>query len=68
MQQVFQCYLEEAVPWIVVFWCLANCLEMLLKDALASTFRTSSTIDDMLMRVHVFTTCMKSRLKSVWNV
>ena len=55
MQQVFQCYLEEAVPWIVVFWCLANCLEMLLKDALASTFRTSSTIDDMLMRVYVFT-------------
>ena len=43
-------YLEEAVPWIVVFWCLAHRLELSLKDALANTF--FSTIDDMLMRVY----------------
>jgi hypothetical protein len=41
-------YLEEAVPWIVVFWCLAHRLELSLKDALARTF--FSTTDDMLMR------------------
>ena len=46
-------YLEEAVPWIVVFWslwCLAHRLELSLKDALAGTF--FSTIDDLLMRVY----------------
>lgn len=42
-------YLEEAVPWIVVFWCLAHCLKLSLKDALVRTF--FSTIDDMLMSV-----------------
>ena len=30
-------YLEESVPWIVVFWCLAHCLELALKDALKAT-------------------------------
>ena len=43
-------YLEEAVPWIVVFWCLAHRLELSLKDALANTF--FSMIDDMLMCVY----------------
>ena len=54
-------YLEEAVPWIVVFWCLVHRLELSLKDALASTY--FSVIDDMLMRI--YTTCMRSPLKSV---
>ena len=43
-------YLEEAVPWIVVFWCFAHRPELSLKDALAGTY--FSTIDDMLMLVY----------------
>ena len=43
-------YLEEEVPWIVVFWCLAHRLELSLKDALGSTY--FSVIDDMLMRIY----------------
>ena len=43
-------YLEEAVPWIVAFWCLAHHLELSLKDTLASTY--FSVIDDMLMRIY----------------
>lgn len=35
-------FLEEAVPWIIVFWCLAHRMahhiELSLKDALATTF------------------------------
>ena len=30
-------YLEESVPWVIVFWCLAHRLELALKDALKGT-------------------------------
>ena len=33
-----------------MFWCLAHCLELSLKDALASTY--FYVIDDMLMRIY----------------
>ena len=42
--------LEEPMPWIVVFWCLAHRLELSLKDALKKTF--FSAIDDMLMHLY----------------
>ena len=31
-------HLKEAVPWVVVFWCVVHRLELSLKDALKSTF------------------------------
>ena len=43
-------YLEQSVPWVVVFWCLAHRLKLSLKDALGTTL--FSSIDDMLMRVY----------------
>ena len=43
-------YVEESVPWVVFFWCLAHRLELSLKDALKGTL--FSTIDDMLLRVY----------------
>ena len=43
-------HLEEPMPWIVVFWCLAHRLELSLKDALKNTF--FSNIDDMLLRLY----------------
>ena len=43
-------YLEQSVPWVVVFWCLAHRLELSSKDALGATLLSS--IDDMLMRVY----------------
>lgn len=42
--------LKEAVPWVIVFWCLAHRLELALKDALKSTFFT--TIDELLLQVY----------------
>lgn len=39
--------LTEAMPWIVVFWCLAHRLELALKDALKNTF--FAQVDDMLL-------------------
>ena len=30
-------YLQQSVPWVVVFWCLAHWLELSLKDALSNT-------------------------------
>ena len=30
-------YFEKAVPWIIMFWCLAHHLELAVKDALKST-------------------------------
>lgn len=42
--------LQEAVPWVVVFWCLAHRLELALKDALKTTFFTS--IDELLLHVY----------------
>ncbi len=35
---------------MVVFWCLAHCLELSLKDALKDTF--FSSVDEMLLRVY----------------
>ena len=43
-------YLEKAVPWVFVFWCLAHRLELALKDALRGTL--FSTIDDMLLKLY----------------
>ena len=45
-----QGYLNEAVPWVVVFWCLAHRLELALKDSLNNTL--FSVIDEMLLRVY----------------
>ena len=30
-------YLEQSVPWVVVFWCVAHGLELSLKNALGAT-------------------------------
>jgi len=43
-------HVEESVPWVVFFWCLAHHLELSLKDALKDML--FSTIDNMLMRVY----------------
>ena len=43
-------HLEESVPWVIVFWCLAHRLELALKDALTGTL--FSTVDEMLLRVY----------------
>ena len=43
-------YFEEAVPWIIMFWCLAHRLELAVKDALKSTL--FDNVDDMLMRAY----------------
>jgi len=40
-------YFEEAVPWIIIFWCLAHCLELAVKDA-----TLFDEIDDMVMRAY----------------
>lgn len=42
--------LEEEVPWVVMFWCLAHRLELSLSDALKCTCFAS--IDDMLLRLY----------------
>ena len=42
--------LEESVPWVAVFWCLAHRLKLALKDALKGTLFT--TIDEMLLRLY----------------
>lgn len=34
--------LEQSVPWVVVFWCLARRLELSLKDALSATLFSST--------------------------
>ena len=31
-------YFEEAVPWIIMFWCLAHRLELAVKDALSQHY------------------------------
>ena len=43
-------YFEEAVPWIIMFWCLAHRLELAVKDALKSTL--FNDVDNMLMRAY----------------
>ena len=43
-------YLEESVPWVIVFWCLAHRLELALEDALKGTL--FSAVDEMLLRVY----------------
>ena len=51
-------YLEQSVPWVVVFWCLAHRLELSLKDALGAAL--FSSIDEML---RVYYVCEKSQKK-----
>ena len=43
-------HLKEAVPWVVVCWCLAHRLELSLKDALKTSFFTA--IDELLLQVY----------------
>ena len=43
-------YIEKAVPWVLVFWCLAYLLEIALKDSLKGTL--FSEIDEMLLRLY----------------
>ena len=43
-------YFEEAVPWIIMFWCLAHRLELAVKDALKSTL--FDDVDDILLRAY----------------
>ena len=43
-------YLEESVPWVAVFWCLAHRLELALKDAFKGT--PFSELDEMLLRLY----------------
>ena len=43
-------YVQESVPWVVFFWCLAHRLELALKDALKDSL--FSSIDEMLLRVY----------------
>ena len=42
--------MKEVVPWVIVFWCLAHCLELALTGALKSTFFT--TTDELLLQVY----------------
>ena len=41
---------KEAVPWVVVYWCLAHRLELSLKDALKAT--SFATINELLLYVY----------------
>ena len=43
-------YFEEAVPWIIMFWCLAHRLELAVKDALKSIL--FDDVDNILMRAY----------------
>ena len=43
-------HLKEAVPWVVVCWCLAHRLKLSLKDALKTSFSTA--IDELLLQVY----------------
>ena len=43
-------FLKDAVPWVIVSWCLVHCLELSLKDALKNTFFAS--IDELLLQVY----------------
>ncbi len=42
--------LEDAAPWVVMFWCLAHTLELSLKDSLKDTCFAS--VDEMLPRLY----------------
>ena len=42
--------LQQSLPWVVVFWCLAHRLELSLKDALKNTF--FSSVDELLLQVY----------------
>ena len=35
-------YLQQSVPWVVVFWCLTHWLVLSLKDALSNTLFSST--------------------------
>ena len=43
--------LEQAVSWVICFWCLIHRLQLALKDSLKSTF--FSSIDDMLTQLYL---------------
>ena len=43
-------HLEQAVPWVVMFWCIAQGLELSLNDSLKNTCFTN--IDEMLLRLY----------------
>ena len=43
-------HLEQAVPWVVMFWCIAHRLELSFNDSLKSTCFTN--IDEMLLRLY----------------
>ena len=45
----YQGYLEQSVPWVVVFWCLAHSLELSLKDVLCATL--FSSIDEGILPI-----------------
>ena len=42
--------LQQRLPWVEVFWCLAHGLELSLKDALKNTF--FSSVDELLLQVY----------------
>jgi hypothetical protein len=42
--------LRETMPWVVVFWCMAHRLELVLKDTLRQTFFVQ--VDEMLLRAY----------------
>jgi hypothetical protein len=42
--------LSETMPWVVVFWCMAHRLELVLKDTLRQTFFVQ--VDEMLLRAY----------------
>ena len=41
--------LEQAVPWVICFWCLVHRLQLALKDSL----KLFSSIDDMLTQLYL---------------
>lgn len=45
-----RCLLRCKVPWIFMFWCLAHCLELSVKDTLRSTF--FATINELLLHIY----------------
>lgn len=49
-ERSFKVILKIEVPWIFMFWCLAHCLELSVKDSLHTTL--FSTIDDILLHIY----------------
>ena len=53
--------LQQDLPWTVVFWCLAYCLELAPKAALKSTYFT--TVNELVMNVYIV--CNRSLKKYI---